>query len=244
MCGIVGYAGVAGALKLDLLSSMRDTIAHRGPDASGLWSTPDGSVVFGHRRLAILDLSAAGAQPMENSSRTSVVVYNGEIYNHEELRRELAARGARFNGHSDTEVLLAAYDEWGEDCVERLGGMFAFAIYDEKRNTLFMARDRAGEKPLYWAEHRGGIVFASELKALMADAEFPRRLSAEGLGYYLTFGYVPGDKCILEGVHKLMPAHSLSWSLATRRATVRRYWDIPAAEVNEDASVDGLTDEL
>ena len=244
MCGIVGYAGVAGALKLDLLSSMRDTIAHRGPDALGSWSTTDGSVLFGHRRLAILDLSAAGAQPMENSSRSCAVVYNGEIYNHPELRRDLAARGARFNGHSDTEVLLAAYDEWGEQCVEHLRGMFAFAIYDKERKSLFMARDRAGEKPLYWAEHRGGIVFASELKALMADEKFPRRLSAEGLAYYLTFGYVPGDKCILEGVHKLMPAHCLSWSMNSGRATVRRYWDIPPAEVDEDASVDGLTDEL
>jgi asparagine synthase (glutamine-hydrolysing) len=244
MCGIVGYAGVAGALKLDLLTSMRDTIAHRGPDAFGSWSATDGSVLFGHRRLAILDLSAAGAQPMENPSKTCVVVYNGEIYNHTELRRELAARGARFNGHSDTEVLLAAYDEWGEQCVERLGGMFAFAIYDKERQSLFMARDRAGEKPLYWAEHRGGIVFASELKALMADVEFPRRLSAEGLAYYLTFGYVPGDKCILEGVHKLMPAHSLSWSMGSGRATVRRFWDIPPAEVDEDASVDELADEL
>lgn len=244
MCGIVGYAGLAGALKLDLLSSMRDTIAHRGPDASGLWSTPDGSVVLGHRRLAILDLSEAGAQPMANSSRTSIVVFNGEIYNHEELRRQLAAGGVCFAGRSDTEVLLAAYDEWGEECVGRLRGMFAFAIYDKRRNSLFMARDRAGEKPLYWAEHRGGIVFASELKALMADTEFPRSLSAEGLAYYLTFGYVPGDKCILEGVHKLAPAHSLSWSLSAGRPTIRRYWNLPAAEANEDATVEELTDEL
>jgi asparagine synthase (glutamine-hydrolysing) len=244
MCGIVGYAGVAGALKLDLLTSMRDTIAHRGPDASGLWSTSDGSVLLGHRRLAILDLSAAGAQPMTNSSRSSTVVFNGEIYNHQELRRELSASGARFAGHSDTEVLLAAYDAWGEECVEHLRGMFAFAIYDTRRNSLFMARDRAGEKPLYWAEHRGGIVFASELKALMADTQFPRRLSAEGLAYYLTFGYVPGDKCILEGVRKLMPAHSLSWSLTSGRPTVRRYWEIPAAEANEEATIDELTDEL
>jgi asparagine synthase (glutamine-hydrolysing) len=122
--------------------------------------------------------------------------------------------------------------------------MFAFAVYDKKSNSLFMARDRVGEKPLYWAEHRGGIVFASELKALMADGEFPRRLSAEGLAYYLTFGYVPGDKCILEGVHKLMPAHSLSWSLTAGRATVRRYWDLPAAGTNADATIDELTDEL
>jgi asparagine synthase (glutamine-hydrolysing) len=223
---------------------MRDTIAHRGPDASGIWSSSDGSVVLGHRRLAIIDLSPTGAQPMENSSRTSVVVFNGEIYNHEELRRELAAAGVHFAGRSDTEVLLAAYDAWGERCVERLRGMFAFAIYDQTRRVLFMARDRAGEKPLYWAEHRGGLVFASELKALMADAEFPRRLSPQGLAYYLSFGYVPGDMCILDGVHKLMPAHWLSWPLAGGVPKIGRYWDIPPARPDETLSVDQLTDEL
>ena len=156
MCGIVGYAGRLGALAADLLVAMRDKITHRGPDAAGIWSSSDGSVVLGHRRLAILDLSPAGSQPMEYSRGSSVVAFNGEIYNHEELRRELAARGARFVGRSDTEVLLAAYDAWGEQCVGRLRGMFAFAIYDQGRRALFMARDRAGEKPLYWAEHRNG----------------------------------------------------------------------------------------
>jgi asparagine synthase (glutamine-hydrolysing) len=223
---------------------MRDTIAHRGPDGAGIWSAPDHSVVLGHRRLAILDLSPTGAQPMENSRGTSVVVFNGEIYNHEELRRELAAGGARFAGRSDTEVLLATYDAWGERCVERLRGMFAFAIYDQTRQVLFMARDRAGEKPLYWARHRDGLVFASELKALMADAEFPRKLSPEGLAYYLSFGYVPGDKCILEGVHKLMPAHCLTWPLAGGAPALRRYWELPAAQPDELASVAELTDEL
>jgi len=244
MCGIVGYAGQPGALSPALLVAMRDTIVHRGPDAGGIWSAADQSVILGHRRLAILDLSPTGAQPMENSRKTSVVVFNGEIYNHEELRRELAAGGARFAGRSDTEVLLAAYDAWGEVCVERLRGMFAFAIYDQSRRVLFMARDRAGEKPLYWAQHRGGLVFASELKALMADAEFPRRLSPEGLAYYLSFGYVPGPRCILQGVHKLAPAHCLSWSTATSVATVRRYWDVPAAEADEAGSVEDLTAEL
>jgi asparagine synthase (glutamine-hydrolysing) len=224
--------------------TMRDTIAHRGPDACGIWSAPDGSVVLGHRRLSILDLSATGAQPMENSRRTSVLVFNGEIYNHEELRRELATGGVRFVGRSDTEVLLAAYDAWGERCAERLRGMFAFAIYDQTRKVLFMARDRAGEKPLYWAEHRGGLVFASELKALMADPEFPRRLSPEGLSYYLSFGYVPGDKCILAGVHKLMPAHCLSWPLVGGAPTIRRYWDLPAAEPDDFSNAEELTDEL
>jgi asparagine synthase (glutamine-hydrolysing) len=244
MCGIVGYAGRPGALTDNLLAAMRDTIAHRGPDASGIWSTPDGSVVLGHRRLAILDLSPAGAQPMENFRGTSIVVFNGEIYNHEELRRELAAGGVHFTGRSDTEVLLAAYDAWGERCVARLRGMFAFAIYDQTRRVLFLARDRAGEKPLYWAEHRGGLIFASELKALMADSEFPRRLSPEGLAYYLSFGYVPGDKCILEGVHKLPPAHCLSWPLAGGAPTISRYWDIPPTRPDETSSVDELTDEL
>jgi asparagine synthase (glutamine-hydrolysing) len=243
MCGIVGFAGRSGALAAGLLTSMRDRIAHRGPDATGIWSSADGSVVLGHRRLAILDLSATGAQPMENSARTSVVIFNGEIYNHEELRRELAAGGARFAGRSDTEVLLAAYDAWGERCVERLRGMFAFAIYDDSRRVLFLARDPAGEKPLYWAEHRSGLVFASELKALMVDPEFPRRLSPEGLAYYLSFGYVPADRCILEGVHKLPPAHCLSWPLGGA-PTVRRYWDLPPAQSADEASVGELTDEL
>jgi asparagine synthase (glutamine-hydrolysing) len=244
MCGIVGYAGRPGALTVDLLAAMRDKIAHRGPDASGIWSSSDGSVVLGHRRLAILDLSATGSQPMENSKRTGVLVFNGEIYNHEELRRELAAGGARFAGRSDTEVLLAAYDAWGERCVERLRGMFAFVIYDQTRKALFMARDRAGEKPLYWAQHRGGLVFASELKALFADPEFPRRLSSNGLAYYLSFGYVPGDNCILEGVHKLMPAHCLTWPLGGGVPTIRRYWDIPPACAADTSSVEELTDEL
>jgi asparagine synthase (glutamine-hydrolysing) len=244
MCGIVGYAGQPGALPPELLAAMRDTIVHRGPDGCGMWSAADQSVILGHRRLAILDLSATGSQPMQNSSKTSVVVFNGEIYNHHELRRELAAGGAQFAGRSDTEVLLAAYDAWGEACVERLRGMFAFAIYDEPRRVLFMARDRAGEKPLYWARHRGGLVFASELKALMADAEFPRRLSPEGLAYYLSFGYVPGDQCILQGVHKLKPAHCLTWSPVTGVAAVRRYWDIPAAQPDNGCGAEELTDEL
>ena len=244
MCGIVGYAGRPGMVSVDLLTGMRDAIAHRGPDAAGIWSAPDGAVVLGHQRLSIIDLSPTGAQPMQNAARSRVVVFNGEIYNHHELRQELASRGVCFVGRSDTEVLLAAYDAWGERCVERLRGMFAFAIYDQVRNVLFMARDRAGEKPLYWARHRGGLVFASELKALLADPQFPRRLSPEGLAYYLSFGYVPAEKCILEGVHKLQAAHCLTWPLSSGPPVLRRYWDLPDAQADERVSVDELTNEL
>jgi asparagine synthase (glutamine-hydrolysing) len=244
MCGIVGYAGRPGGINPDLMRAMSDAIRHRGPDAGGAWSSADGAVVLGHRRLAIIDLSNAGAQPMVNSSGSSVVVFNGEIYNHEELRRDLAGSGVRFAGRSDTEVLLAAYDVWGEKCVDRLRGMFAFAIYDLKRKSLFMARDRAGEKPLYWAPHRGGIVFASELKALLTDPEFPRRLSPQGLASYLSFGYVPDSACILEGVHKLPPAHCLTWSLPAGPPRVFRYWSLPPPHVEGQANAETLTDEL
>lgn len=244
MCGIVGYAGIPGGLPPELLAVMRDSMTHRGPDAGGLWSSPDGSVVLGHRRLAILDLTPSGAQPMPNRHGNAMIVFNGEIYNHEELRQELSASGERFSGRSDTEVLLAAYTAWGEGCVERLRGMFAFAIFDSQRRTLFMARDRAGEKPLYWALHRRGLVFGSELKSLMADLELPRRLSRSALAHYLSFGFVPGEQCILEGVHKLAPAHCLSWPLGGGSPSIRRYWDIPQGPESDVCDPDALAEEL
>src|SRR3546814_146013 len=149
---------------------MRETMRHRGPDGAGLWSSPCGHVVLGHRRLAILDLSEAGAQPMAHADSATCVTFNGEIYNHDELRRQLERRGHRFRSRADTEVLLAAYREWGSACLDRLNGMFAFAIYDGRRRSLFLARDRAGEKPLFYAHVPGrGFRFASELKALLAD---------------------------------------------------------------------------
>jgi asparagine synthase (glutamine-hydrolysing) len=245
MCGIVGYAGVPGAIGEPLAIAMRDSLAHRGPDAAGIWSSADGSVVFGHRRLAILDLSATGAQPMLSADQRLAITFNGEIYNHAELRAELAASGVRFVGRSDTEVLLAAYAAWGRRCVARLRGMFAFAIYDSTSRSLFMARDRAGEKPLYWAHHREGLVFASELKALLADPAFPRRISAEGLAYYLALGYVPAGLCILGGVHKLMPAHSLYWRVGDPAPAITRYWDLPEPEPGTRAPAEvELVDEL
>jgi asparagine synthase (glutamine-hydrolysing) len=244
VCGIVGYAGHPNAMPESLLIAMCDALTHRGPDAAGVWSSQDGAVRLAHRRLSIIDLSPTGAQPMESADARFVIVFNGEIYNHDELRVELAAAGAHFIGRSDTEVLLAAYAAWGEGCLTRLRGMFAFAIYDTARRSLFMARDRAGEKPLYWASHRGGIVFASELKALMTDRQFQPKLSPSGVEYFLAFGYVPGAHCILQNVQKLPPAHYFSWSLGEDSPRIARYWDLPAPAPAVPEDRDRLQEEL
>jgi len=226
------------------LVAMRDALTHRGPDAAGVWCSPDGSVLLGHRRLSIIDLSPTGAQPMASADTRFVIVFNGEIYNHNELRAELIAGGARFIGRSDTEVLLAAYVAWGDACVPRLRGMFAFAIYDIARRSLFMARDRAGEKPLYWAFYRRGMIFASELKAFMTEPGFQPRLSAQGVKDFLAFGYVPADHCILEGVQKLKPAHCLTWSLSDSTPNIARYWDLPSPAPAGHADRTALIGEL
>src|SRR5215212_2288227 len=176
MCGIVGIASRSPVADRDVLVPMRDSLAHRGPDDSGLWWSRDGRIGFGHRRLAIIDLSPGGHQPMVSASGRTCVNYNGEIYNYVELREELRARGHVFRTTCDTEVLLEAYEEWGAGCVEKLVGMFALAIHDSRDDTLFLARDRAGEKPLFYAIDGERLLFASELKALMRDPSFPRRL--------------------------------------------------------------------
>jgi asparagine synthase (glutamine-hydrolysing) len=244
MCGIVGYAGRSGGMDSELLATMRDALVHRGPDAAGTWSAADCSVVLGHRRLSILDLSPTGHQPMPTQAEELVIVFNGEIYNHDALRVELRKRGATFVGRSDTEVILAAYREWGEECPQRLRGMFAFAIYDSQRRTLFLARDRVGEKPLYWARHRDGLVFASELKALIADPAFHPRLDPRGVAFYLSFGYVPAEHCILKGVNKLKAGHCLTFSIEEDVVRARRYWDIPRPDSADVADREQLVGEL
>ena len=178
MCGIIGIASQTPVFDRAWLSEGRDILRHRGPDDAGeLWSV-DGCVGLFHRRLSIIDLSATGHQPMQDTSGELRIIFNGEIYNFVNLRQELAAKGHAFRSHSDTEVILAAYREWDTDCLSRLNGMFAFALYDGRQRQIFMARDRAGEKPLFYALANGTLRFCSELKGLMADHTLPPAMAS------------------------------------------------------------------
>lgn len=214
MCGIAGFLMPSGLCdKAGLtLKAMTDAIAHRGPDDDGLWLDQAAGVALGHRRLSILDLSPAGHQPMASASGRYVIVYNGEIYNHSDLRAELEILGAApaWRGHSDTEVLLAAIDKWGvENTLTRLNGMFAFALWDRGERCLYLARDRMGEKPLYYGHSGGVFLFGSELKALTAHPSFVRELDRGSLTLLLRHNYIGAPRSIWRGINKLPPAHYL-----------------------------------
>ncbi len=222
MCGIYGAFSTDPARPVDagLLERMALSLAHRGPDGGGM--RRDGPVGIGMRRLSIIDL-AGGDQPMANEDGTIWVVFNGEIYNYRELTADLRARGHRFATASDTEVVLHLYEEHGERCVESLRGMFAFAIWDEARQSLLLARDRFGIKPLYYAATAHGLLFASELKGLLQSPWLSRRLDREGLLDYLRHGYIPDPRSILDGVAKLPPGHTL-YARAGKPEAPRPYW--------------------
>jgi asparagine synthase (glutamine-hydrolysing) len=229
MCGIVGAVS-ASPLDPQVVVTMRDTLAHRGPDHAGIWVSSDARAVFGHRRLAIVDLTPDANQPFLSHDGRFVITFNGEIYNFKSLREELRAYGVEFRTQSDTEVLVEAFRRWGEQCLERLSGMFAFAIWDTRHKRLFSARDRAGEKPFYYCTVNGSFVFASELKALLHYPGVRRQLHYPALIDYLSFGYVPDPKSIWEGCHKLPPGHSLVVSSAPedrpQAAAPAAYWDM------------------
>jgi asparagine synthase (glutamine-hydrolysing) len=215
-------------------------MAHRGPDDSGSWWSASGNVGLAQRRLAIIDLSPGGHQPMHDETNRLSIVFNGEIYNYLDLRDLLAAKGHKFRTQSDTEVVLAAYHEWGTDCLAHLNGMFAIALYDAATNVLFLARDRAGEKPLFYSVTGDEIRFASELKGLLADPSFGRKIDPAALDCYLAMGYVPGEACILQGARKLPPAHAMTFNVATAETNIWRYWRTPPAsdvDNNDDASL-------
>lgn len=207
MCGIAGVMVPTGdTVNPARLKAMTDVIAHRGPDGAGTWISRDGRVGLGHRRLSIIDLSPAGAQPMASASGRYVVSFNGEIYNFAALRREMEGLGVRFRGHSDTEVMLAAFEQWGVSAsLPRLAGMFALAVWDGVDNVVCIARDRIGIKPLYYSTVGGGFAFASELRPLVVwQGELPS-ISAQGFTEFLRLGYVPGPASIFEGIHKFPP---------------------------------------
>jgi asparagine synthase (glutamine-hydrolysing) len=250
MCGIAGFVdndqrnGVpVGQQRLDgafnLVHRMCDVIRHRGPDDEGIHVAP--GIGLGMRRLSIIDL-AGGRQPIHNEARTIWVVFNGEIYNYRELRDELESHGHRFYTSSDTETIVHAYEQWGDDAFRRLRGMFGIAVWDAVNRTLLLARDRAGQKPVHYVERGGRLYFGSEIKSLIAAGAVEPRLDLAALDHYLAFLYTPRDASIFENVRKLPPGHFLKWQ--DGRTEVHRYWQVPAEETfhgSEDDAVEGLT---
>lgn len=226
MCGIVGIFDLTEKREInrELLARMNESQFHRGPDEGGLHTEP--GLGFGHRRLSIIDLSS-GQQPMHSQDGRVVLTYNGEVYNFMELRRELEVLGYRFNTHCDTEVIVYAWQAWGEACVERLRGMFAFAIWDRSKQTLFLARDRLGVKPLFYAElPNGQFVFGSELKVLRQHPDLPTEIDPTAIEDYFGFGYVPEPKTIFKGVFKLEPGYCMTLQAGQRNYRPRQYWDV------------------
>lgn len=236
MCGIAGIIQTGSSrFNQEQLVSMSDALSHRGPDGFGYWRNPDGEVLLGHRRLSILDLSDAASQPMHFRNRYTII-HNGEIYNYQELREELGKKGYSFRTQSDTEVILAAYDHWEDECVDHFNGMFAFAIWDEELKELFAARDRFGEKPFYYFFDGQHFIFASEMKAIWA-AGIEKQANLQLLFNFLTIGYVDNperpEETFYATINKLPPASLLYYNPASKELSVEKYWDIDIAAINK-----------
>ncbi|HLU07857.1 MAG TPA: asparagine synthase (glutamine-hydrolyzing), partial [Woeseiaceae bacterium] len=228
MCGFCGIYAPADpdAIDRELVLQMTRLMAERGPDAEGLYFA--GPIALGHRRLTIIDLSA-GEQPVFNEDRSVLVVFNGEIFNFQELRKDLERRGHAFRTNTDTEVIVHAYEEYGASCVDHFRGMFAFAVFDKRDGKIFLARDRMGIKPLYYATAGGRLLFASEVKPLLLALGESARVDAGAVDFFVTTGFVPGDTTVFGGIHKLLPGCYLEWVNGAPRTT--RYWDLPDAGV-------------
>lgn len=226
MCGIAGKLSLTNKeISETEIEQMTNAIRHRGPDDSGAYVSPDQKVGLGHRRLSIIDLSPLGHQPMRYLDRYEIV-FNGEIYNFQEERSILEQSGYTFKSHSDTEVIMALYDRYRENCVEHLRGMFAFALYDEKEQVLFMARDRVGKKPFKYYFDGSTFLFASELKAILTQPEYKKEIDFEAIHHYLTLQYVPAPMTGFKEIKKLEPAHYLSLDLKTKTLKKERYWKL------------------
>jgi asparagine synthase (glutamine-hydrolysing) len=228
MCGIAGIIRFDGApVQADLLRRMTDTLAHRGPDGEGIYACAP--VGLGHRRLAIIDLSPAGRQPMPNEDETVWVTFNGEIYNFAEVRAELQQRGHHFRSGTDTEMIVHAYEEWGTDCLKRFNGMFAFGLWDARQRCLWLVRDRLGVKPLFYAHLPGCLLFGSEIKALLCCPEISRELDYEALAYFLALNYTPAPHTLFAQVRQLLPGHYLMIDASGQTQDVA-YWDLVYTE--------------
>jgi asparagine synthase (glutamine-hydrolysing) len=231
--------GIAGIVASDQLTEdertrvvrMRDIITHRGPDEAGL--VCDDRAALAHRRLSIVDL-AGGHQPLGNEDHSIQIVYNGEIYNHADVRPELEARGHRYRTRSDTETIVHAYEQWGDACVGRLRGMFAFAVWDAPRRRLLLARDRLGVKPLYWADVRGRLIFGSEIKCILASGLLRASASEDRLPELLSTRYLSGSRTLFRDIHRLLPGHTLVYE--NGQVSTRQYWDVPAGRHDDDSA--------
>ena len=243
MCGIAGIFHLETAKPVDpaRVRAMLDAMPHRGPDGSGVWTAP--GVGLGHLRLSIIDL-AGGAQPMLTEDESLAVVFNGEIYNFAEVRAELEAKGHIFRTSSDTEVILHGYRQWGEDCVHRFNGMFAFALFDARAQSLWLARDRLGVKPLHYALlSDGSLIFGSELKSLLAHPLLRRAPDLSAVEDYMAYGYIPDDACLIAGVRKLGAGETLRLVRGRSLPQPHRYWDVSFADRSK-AKPEALEEEL
>ena len=238
MCGIAGIIGFHGNDLEKRVHGMAAPIRHRGPDDDGVYLARDVGLGFAHRRLSILDVSAAGAQPMESADKELVIVYNGEVYNYLEIKAELEKKSHVFRTGTDTEVILAAYREWGQDCLERFNGMWAFALYDRRKQRVFLARDRLGIKPLYYyRDGDRGFYFASEVKSIVAGAPVDFDLDVVRMDSYMDFGYVPGERTLFKGIHRLLPGHSLVVDLEGK-GSPSSYWELNFENPHEDLGLE------
>jgi asparagine synthase (glutamine-hydrolysing) len=239
MCGIAGFVSTT-ALDSDARERalrMRDVITHRGPDEAGL--RLDARAALAHRRLSIVDLKT-GQQPLSNEDGSIWVVFNGEIYNHADIRRDLQARGHRYRTLSDTESIVHAYEEWGDECMQHFRGMFAFAIWDTRRQRLLLVRDRLGIKPLYWARQRELLLFGSEIKALLASNLIEPEARVSALPEFFGTRMTPGAETLFKGIHKLEPGHRLVFERGQIR--VSQYWDVPTGRTPKVANTREVVD--
>ncbi len=231
MCGITGIYNLDGKpVDFLLLQKMTDSLSHRGPDDGGFFV--DNNVGLGHRRLSIIDLSSLGHQPMQDAGKDLTVIFNGEIYNFQEIRKELQLKGHKFKSKTDTEVILYSYKEWGVDCVKKFNGMFSFAVFDKRNSQLFIARDRLGEKPLYYYIDGKKFVFASEIKAILEDKDIAREVSSQGLVNYFSFGHSVGPDTIYKNIKKLLPGHSLIFK--NNQIDIKEYWALDVSGEKDD----------